>query len=261
MALVLALAAVQVASDAIFTRAAAPASVPAHIPSPIGVRIYELITRYAPAPYAFDMLARTALARVDTGTAQRYALQLPPSSTRSELLGRIAQARGNDRAARHYFIQAGDILSVDAQVQKLARHDLRAAFALELQLENRLEAGGTHPDAVAESYWKLGVLCALQGRLRQAMDYYTRAVALSPISAKYLIAAGFQAYNLQQSAQAEQYFQRAIAVDPGSADAYAGAGMAALRLGDRARAQAYAARARALDPQSRPLKTLQSQLQ
>jgi tetratricopeptide (TPR) repeat protein len=92
------------------------------------------------------------------------------------------------------------------------------------------------------------------------MAHYTRAVQLSPLSAKFLISAGFQAYDLHDNAGAQIYFQRAIAVDPGSADAYAGAGMTALRLGDRAAALMYAARSRRYDPHSHALSTLEQLL-
>lgn len=259
-ALALALAAVQLASDAIFGSAAVPGSVPTRVPLSAGISIYRAIARVAPGPYVYDMLARAEVERGDLGAAQRYAQQLPGSPARSELLGRIAQARGDHRAAQRYFVAAGDVLAIDGEVQQLARRDLQAAYALESLLKSRLEQGGTHPDAVAEAYWRLGVLLALQGRTRQAMENYARSVALSPISGKYLIAAGFQAYDLHQDAQAQQYFQRAMSVDPGSADAYAGAGMVALRLGDRNAARMYAARAREHDPASHALKTLQAQL-
>jgi len=259
-ALALALAAVQLASDAIFASAAAPGSVPTRVPLSAGIAIYQAIARVAPAPYVYDMLARAEVKRGDLTAAQRYVQQLPDSPARSELIGRIAQARGDHRAAQRYFVAAGDILAIDGEVQRLARSDLRAAYALELQLKNRLDQSGTHPDAVAEAYWRLGVLLALQGRTREAMENYTQAVALSPISGKYLIAAGFQSYDLHQNAQAQQYFQRAMSVDPASADAYAGAGMVALRFGDRAGARMYAARAREHDPASQALKTLQDQL-
>ena len=92
------------------------------------------------------------------------------------------------------------------------------------------------------------------------MANYRRALDLSPISGKYLVSAGFQAYDLRRMNDARQYFERAIGVDPRSADAYAGAGMTALALGDRAQAKADAARSRALDPAAHALKTLESQL-
>jgi tetratricopeptide (TPR) repeat protein len=258
--LAVALGAVQAASDAIFSAAADSRSVAALMPLGTGIAIYDEIARVAPAPYANDMLARAELARRDLQAAQMYAERLPESANRSELLARIALARGDHRTAQTLFVGAGDSAAVDAEVARLAQDDPRTAYALETQLKDRLERSGTHPDAAAEAYWHLGVLAAHQGHRGLAMSNYSRALALSPISGKYLVAAGFQAYDLRMMAQAQRYFQLAISVDPESADAFAGAGMAALALGDRFAAQAYAARSRALDPHSAALNTLESQL-
>jgi tetratricopeptide (TPR) repeat protein len=207
------------------------------------------------------MLARAALNAGDLARAQRYALQLAPSSRREDLLGKIALAHGNRASADLHFIAADDIFAVDREVDDLSRSDPRAAYRLELLLNRRLARTLTHPDALAESSWKLGVLAAHLGERAQAMDHYRDAVRLSPLSAKYLIFAGFQAYDLQHYADARSFFVRAIGVDPGSADAYAGAGMAAFRLGDRAAAMRYARRSRTYDPHSEPLQTLDRLLQ
>lgn len=260
-ALLLALGAVQLGSDAIFASVADAHSLPAHVPAQTGVAIYGAIARVAPAPYVNDMLARSALASGDLHMAQAYVQRLPVSANRSELQARLALARGDERAAQEAFVNAGDVLAIEAEVRGLAQRDPAAAYGLETQLKDRLKESSTHPDAVAEAYWHLAVLAAQQHRLGLAMANYRRAIALSPISSKYLISAGFQAYDLRLYAEAQRDFQRAIGVDPASADAYAGAGMVALRLGDREGAQAYAERSRALDPDSHALSTLQTQLQ
>ena len=258
--LVAALAAVQIGSDGIFSSVASPHAFAAAIPLRTGVAIYTAIARVAPAPYVNGMLARAALARGDLRAAQMYAQRLPTSANHSELLARVALAHGNQTLAQQLFVSAGDSAAVDVQVTRLADSNPRAAYALEVQLKDRLERSGTHPDAVAEAYWRLGVLAAHEGRSRLAMINYRRALALSPISGKYLVAAGFQAFDLRMMNDAKRYFQRAMNVDPGSAAAFAGAGLTALALGDRASAQRYAARSRALGPQSPALRTLESRL-
>ncbi len=261
-ALLIALAAVQLASDAIFAVAGAAYSLPARVPLESGAAIYRAISRVAPAPYVDDMLTRAALARGDLMLAQSYARRLPASSNRSELLGRIAQARGDERTAQQLFVKAGDILSIESQVHQLARAlQPASAYALETRLNRRLQEGGLHPDAVAASYWQLGVLAIEWNRAQLAMTNFRRAAALSPISSKYLISAGFQAYVLHLNSEARNDFRSAINVDPRSADAYAGAGMVALRFGDRAAAQRDASRARALNPNSHALGTLQTLLE
>ena len=255
-----ALATVQAASDAILARVATPTSFAAAVPFRTGVAIYETIARIAPAPYVNDMLARASLVQGNLSDAQSYAERLPASANRSELLARVALARGDYRTAQQSFVNAGDSVAIDAEVRRLESSNPDAAYALETQLKDRLERSGTHPDAAAESYWRMGVLAAHRGRRGLAMSNYERALALSPISGKYLVAAGFQAFELHSLRDAQRYFQLAVNVDPDSADAFAGAGLTALALGDRAGAQTYAARSRALEPNSAALKTLESRL-
>jgi tetratricopeptide (TPR) repeat protein len=226
-----------------------------------GLAIYRIIERIAPAPYANDMLARAALARGDVKSAQSYAQRLPVSATRNELLARIASARGDSAAAQRLFLSAGDVFAIDSDVERLSQRDPRAAYALELQLKTRLEESNTHPDATAQAYWRLGVLAADAGRRNEAMAQYRHAVELSPLSGKFLLSAGFQAYELRMFAEARRDFEQTMRVDPRSADAYAGAGMTALAAGDRVAAQHYAERARSIDPHAHALKTLTSQLQ
>lgn len=256
-----ALAFVQLGSDAIFSRAGTVRSLPAHLQPALGVRIYSGIERVAPAPYVHAMLARAALDNGDLALAEQHARALPGSSRRSDLLGRIAQARGDHERAEQYFIAADDVFAIGDEVESLAQRDPHRAYRVQELFVHRLQRTATHPDALAEAYWRLGVLASKLGRPALAMTHYGRAVALSPLSAKYLIAAGFQAYDLRDLAAAQRDFAQAISVDPSSADAYAGAGMAALRLGNRAAAERFAARSRAIDPGSHPLHTLESQLQ
>lgn len=258
--LVLLLAFVQTGSDAIFASAAGAHSLPARIPLRVGLAVYTAIARVAPAPYANSMLARAALQRNDLAAARHYAMALPASPRRDDLLGRIAQAAGDHRTAQQYFLAAGDIFAIGDEIEAQAKLDPRDAYDLQMQLNRRLEKSGTHPDAVAEGYWRAGVLSSKLGRPARALEEYRHAVALSPISAKYLISVGFQAYDLRRLNVARSSFARAIAVDPCSADALAGAGMVALLQGDRASARAYARRSGTCDPRSHALYTLRQQL-
>lgn len=256
----LALAGVQLGSDAILARAGEPVSLPAHLQAGFGVAIYKAVARVAQAPYVDGMLARAALDSGNLAQAQEYAERLPDSAKRSDVLGEIAQARGDERAARRYFVRAGDIEAVGRAVDALAPANPAAAYDLERGLTQRLEKSGTHPDAVAEAYWRMGQLAWQESKRQLGMHDYMQAVTISPLSEKYLISAGFAAYELQNDDAAQQYFQRVIGVNPASADAYAGAGMIALRRGDRARAAQLAGRARAIDPHAHALLTLDKQL-
>ncbi|HEV3154769.1 MAG TPA: tetratricopeptide repeat protein [Candidatus Baltobacteraceae bacterium] len=251
---------VQFASDAIFASAAVPGSLPSHLRPETGEAIYRAIARVAPAPYVNSMLAYAAFDRGDLDAARRYALALPPSNRRSDVLGRIALARGDVRGALRYFIQANDSDAVDAQVAILRKTDLPAAYALESKLKDRLERESTHPDALAQAYWRLGTLAIAQGKPQLALQNYGRAVQISPLSERYLLWAGYQAYDLNLLDEAGMYFDRAVSADPTSADAYAGHGLVALRRGDRATAISDEARARARNPHALGFLRLQSAL-
>jgi Tfp pilus assembly protein PilF len=256
----LALGAVQLGSDAILSSAAQPGSVPARLPLQLGTAIYRAIASITSAPYAGMMLSRAALQRGDLAQAQEYAQRLPPSVRKDDLLAQIAQARGDDSSARRYFVRAGDIEAITRAVNVLAEHDPASAYALEDALRVRLQRSGTHPDAVAEAYWRLGQLAWQESKRGLAMEDYMQAVALSPLSEKYLLAAGFAAYDARDDASAQAYFARILSFNPASADAYAGAGLVALRAGDLTRARLDASRARAIDARARVLRTLESKL-
>ncbi len=184
-------------------------------------------------------------------------------------MGQIAQARGNDAEAYRYFVDANDVFAIRREVDRLAVHDLAAAYELELRLKDRLERTSTHPDALADAYWGLGRLATQRGYMdpahrrawfEEGMRDYSAAVKLAPLAERYLMAAGSQELNLGEPARAYMYFKRAVDGNPASADAYAGLGVAAFRLGDVAAARQYERSGRAYDPHSHFLHTLQALL-
>ncbi len=110
--------------------------------------------------------------------------------------------------------------------------------------EVRLARDGTHPDAVAEAYWQMGRLAnrqawrevsgsALQQRmaaLAQSGDFEA-AVALAPLSERYVVEAANQADLLGDRRRAAELFAQPLTVDPASADAIAGLGVVGLENG------------------------------
>jgi tetratricopeptide (TPR) repeat protein len=132
--------------------------------------------------------------------------------------------------------------------------------ALQHEIVWRLESDRTQPDALAEAWWRLGLVEETQAYHQplspkarypfaaRSLDAYEHAVALAPLSEKYLISAGSQELNLDRVASAQTYFERARDVDPTSAQAWVGLGEVALYRGDRATAVRYLARARRIDP-------------
>jgi tetratricopeptide (TPR) repeat protein len=271
-ALLAALALVQLASDSLDARAAAGGTLPRLISPRFGEAVYVALDRFAPASYVESTLAQRALERGDVASAQRFALRLPASPSRDELLARIAGARGQDPLALEYSLAAFDSDAVLAAAQRLAVTNPQGAYELERLLEARLSGRATHPDAVAEARWQMGLFAdqvawrevpgstAQRAWLRIALSNFESAVALAPLSERYAIAAANQADLLAERKRAEALFARAAEIDPGSADAVAGLGVVAFENGDRTAAAAYLKRASALDPRALMVRALQRDL-
>jgi tetratricopeptide (TPR) repeat protein len=201
------------------------------LPRSIGTSVYATLERIAPAPFVEEMLARSAFAADDLADAQRHALALPASSSRNELLGRIAELQGQPQVALAYYLAAPDEDAVNRYVAALGRTDPAAAYALESDLLRRLDALRTHPDAVAEAYWRLGVLSTRRGYLDSAaradawkasLPNYLQAAALAPLSEKYWLALGNQYLLLRDWSAARGAFLHALDVNPASARARGG---------------------------------------
>jgi hypothetical protein len=268
VALIAALATVQLASYALDARAAVPGSLPQHVPVAFGLTVYRALDRVAPAPFVETTLATQALAEGDYAAAERYALRLPASPARDELLAQTARAGGDATLALEYDLAAPDVDAVSQAALALVATDPEAAYRLEMHLKDRLVLLTTHPDGVAEAYWNLGEFAnqtawrKISGSadqnawLRRAYANFESAVALAPLSEKYALSAGNQAAQLGDLARARQLFSQAVEIDPGGADALAGLGVAAFAAGDRAQARAYLARSRALDPNAKMVRAL-----
>lgn len=269
---VVALGFIQVASDAFAHRAAAAGTFPQRVSVRLGWRVYRVLDRLAPAAYVETTLAQDALARGDFDAAQRNALRLPASPIRDDLLARIAQMRGESLLALEYFLAAPDPEAVQAFVEARAVHDPAQGYELERLLEARLALSSTHPDAVAEAYWRMGMLANREAWLqvsgstkqldwlRHGLRDFESAVNISPLSEQYVMAAANQEDLIGSRRSAEELFRRASAIDPESADAIAGLGVIALESGDRTKAELYLQQARAVDPRSLMVRALDHDL-
>jgi tetratricopeptide (TPR) repeat protein len=268
-AIAAAFAAIQLASYALNAGAAAPGTLPTRIPQAFGLAVYRSLERVAPAPYVVATLAAHDLLAGDTAAALHEAIGLPASPTRDELLARIARAQGDEQLALEYFLAAPDVSAFDAAAQTIAVRSPAAAYALETLLERRLALLTTHPDDVAETYFRLGQLANRQAWreipdskaqgawLKRGMRDFRSAVELAPLSDKYLIVAANQAMLLGDLDGAQQLFARAADANPGSADAVAGLGVIAYQRGDVATAENDLRRALALDSNSLMVRSLQ----
>ncbi len=247
---VIVLALVQFASDALYAPAASPHALVAHVPLGFGLRVYRALDAIAPAEFVSDALGTTALAHGDLDAAQRYAAQMPPGERRDDLLAQIAAARGDRVLARQYYFAATDVPAMQRAIAQLARTDLPAALQEEARFRDRLIALGTHPDAVAQSYYLSANYEVWSRRYLVGLALDERAVALAPMNTAYILSAGVNAYLGGDLADAQRYFARGVAINPANGDAIAGLGQVALREGDRARARAYLQEARAVDPKA-----------
>jgi Tetratricopeptide repeat len=250
---------VQTASYAFTSGAAVPGTLPTRVPIGFGLAIYGALDRAAPAPFVLATLSAYALERGETAQALRYAVALPASATRDELLARVAAARHQASLAFEYELAAPNVAAVQRTIEAQAQRDPAAAYALERLLALRLTLLQTHPDDVAEAEFRMGELANRQAWrevpaskrqgywLGRAMDDFSAAVTLAPLSEKYLIAAANQAMLLGDLTRGQELFGQAVAADPGSADAIAGLGVVAYQRGDLDAARAYLARSRAID--------------
>jgi tetratricopeptide (TPR) repeat protein len=235
---------VQLGSDAVFARAAAPVSLAAHLPPGFGTRIYATLERVAPLPFVEAMLTEDALRRGDLAAAAMHAARMPTGTRRNEDEARIALARGRHDEAIRRFLEAGDDAALQADVLELMRTGrAREAYALEDRVRQRLAASKTRPNAVADSWWRLGRLAARVHDVQEADRDYARARALAPLNTKYLIESGMLALQQHHADAARTLFARAAEIDPASADAVAGMGLASFDRGDRTEAARLAERA------------------
>ena len=166
--------------------------------------------------------------------------------------------RSRAQLAFEYALAAFDADAVAAEAQRRAVDDPHAAYELEALLARRLSARTTHPDALAQTYWQMGLFAnetawrkvpgSAQQRawLRRALADFEAAARLAPLSERYVIADANQADLLGDRASAARLFRQAAAIDPTSADAVAGLGVIAFENGDRAhRERLFGARSRA----------------
>ncbi len=239
---------VQLGSDAMFARIGAPVSLAAHLPAGFGTRVYETLERVAPLPFVEAMLTDDALRRGDLAAASVHAARMPAGTLRNEDEARIALARGRHDEAIRRFLEAGDAAALQADVLLLMQTGRAPeAYALEQRVRQRLAAATTRPNALADSWWRLGRLALRMNDVRQAEDEYARARALAPLNTKYLIDSGTLALQRHHGDAARALFARAAEIDPAGADAVAGMGLAALERGDRADAAKLAERAQHLN--------------
>lgn len=251
----------QAASDALAKDGAAPGSLPTHLPRALGVAVYRAFEHVSHPAFVEQTLAQQALADGDLNAAHRYAVRMGDSPWRDEVLAQIAERSGDAQLAYEYYYAAADVDAVQRRIDVLANSDPQTALHDEEVMTAHLASLTTHPDAVADGYYRQGLLHARLHDGEGARRCYERAMELSPLNMTYLLSDANQAIVDGHLDDADALFKRALAtIDPRSADAYAGRGLVALRRGRRAAALQFAATAREQNPQSADLGWLEREL-
>ena len=262
------LGAVQVGSDALLSGAAVPASLPRLLPQQWGVGIYRAIDRIAPAPFVARELGLEALLRGDDASAVKYAVTLPAGGARDALFAAIERARGAKALAIEYELAGLDLPRLLRRIDAIEKDHPRAAYALADRLRARLEATTTHPDALANIFWRCGTIATnavyrghqpslWNARARRA---FLAAARMAPYDNNYALGVAAYYYRVKENAQAKRWYRRIVTINPSSADGWAGLGSVALRAGDLAAARRYLAIARRYDSGTESVQTLARKL-
>lgn len=248
---------IQLASDA-FIRA--PGTFSALIPVAFGMRVYEFLDRVAPAAYVDETLAEAALDNGDLPRAQHYAIRLQDGPRRDDLLGRVAQARGETMLAMEYYFAAPDVTRMQSSIATLAATDASSAYDIERRFATHLQDLQTHPDAVADASFIAASLANQLHRPQDALHDFEAAARLAPLDVKYLLGTANEAFVAHRYGIATTYYRRGLAVNPACGDCYAGLGVVALREGRRDEALLDRAKASAVQPDSQMLHELDKEL-
>ncbi len=256
---VLLLGTVQVLSSLALRADAQPGSWVRLVPQAMATRVLRLDPRL-PLPVPLRLvLAHDALADGDLALAQQHVAALAPSADKTEMIGLIAERRGDEDAAVRAFLEAGDAADLERHIARVQRSgDVAAALRLQTMTIERLRTDRTQTNALPEAYYRLGLLeqafaytLPIERRQRdqeRSLAAYESAVALAPLAERYLVAAGNQALNLGDLRKAREFFRRAADVDPTSVDAVVGFGDLAYRSGKSEEARIYLRKAQAMNP-------------
>lgn len=259
---------VQVGSDALLSGDARPASLPRLLPQRWGLDIYRGIDRIAPAPFIARELGLEALRRGDEASAVKFGVTLPAGGARDALFAAIERARGADALAIEYELAGVDLPRLLARINALERIHPRAAYALADRLHARLATTTTHPDALANIYWRSGMIATAavyhghrpslwNPRARRA---FLAAARMAPYDNNYALGVAAYYYRVNDNARAKRWYRRVVTINPASADGWSGLGSLALRAGEIAAARRYLATARRYDAGAGSVRTLARKL-
>ncbi len=180
---------------------------------------------------------------------------LEPLERAAALAGEGPQGELIHRHLALAYYQAGRVAEASEAFRKAGNSPLaqaaeegadQEAIAARLhELYQRLDREGEEPGLLLE----IGRLRIAQGRLREAQDLFSRAVALAPDRAEANYELGMAAYLALEYDRAVVAFTRALEADPTLAAAHTGLGLVAMSRGRPADAAAQFRLAMALAPE------------
>lgn len=251
----------QLASDGLFKRAAAPEAAPRLVPHAFGTRVFAALSASPLSPrFVREATAAIAIDDRDFPTARRLIDTLSPGPARDDLEGALLDAQGDHVQAIAFFVAGGNAARVNATVNALFDSgDFNDALAMQRELVVRLRALGDL-ESLAHAQWRLAQIESQNGEHAAAMRDYRAALQLEPLSETYLLGAGLESLKQGHLSTAKTYYDKVVALDPASLDGHVGLGRIAARSGDMARAKREAAFVRAHDPSYEGLRTLESEI-
>ena len=192
-------------------------------------------------------------------TADRIAKALPFSGILED-----AEFRRNYLSFGSVFFQRGYFEQAKAAFALALTDDPESAEALygsgssalqlgetaeaRASLERATTAHASYPDTLANAWNNLGLLAAREGRLTEAVEYFERALRLSPDHLVSLDNLGNAYRTLKQWGDAQRVLERAVQVAPGDAEANYSLAMVFAQQGAVDRAYDYLQSALALRP-------------
>jgi Tfp pilus assembly protein PilF len=144
---------------------------------------------------------------------------------------------------------AAEVHQVHGVVLQFRDHDLDGA-AREFRTALRLDTQSLHsaPGVTYNSYIGLGQVALLQGREAEALDYFDKAVHLSPGSFFAFDVLGSVYFPRGDYVRASGYFERSVQVDPQDVQGRFDLGLCWMKMGKPAQAAEQFHAAREVDP-------------
>jgi tetratricopeptide (TPR) repeat protein len=200
---------------------------------------------------AFDWLPRR-FPKIGQAWVMMGALAFVAAFWTVQTVRTIPHWRNND-ALFDYSLRispnAAEVHQVHGVVLQFRENDLDGA-AREFRTALRLDAQSLHaaPGVTYNSYIGLGQVALLQGRDAEALEYFNKAVHLSPGSFFAYDVLGSVYFPRQDYARAAGYFQRSVQVDPQDVEARFYLGSCWMKMGKPTQAAEQFHSAREVDP-------------